>query len=116
MKLEHKKFHSNIKQLPKGYYFSGGFGSDCHAYKVIAETAKTKTLAKVEVKTDPDWQPEFHAGGFVAHCSNSREQTWIFDKIDFESTIKIRLTKNGWSEHGARYVGNIALEIYDYNF
>ena len=114
-KLSRVKFHTNIKNLPDGEYFSGGGYSDSHAYKVIKSTPWTKTLVKVEVEKDPEFKPEFHAGGFSAHCSNQRSQTWLFNKFS-TNDIVIRLTKKGWTFGGMDYIGNSAVEFYDYNF
>lgn len=114
-KLSRVNFNSNIKGLPEGEYFTGNGYSDSHAYKVIKSTKKTKTLVRVEVVNDPEFKPEFHAGGYAAHCSNQISQTWLFNHFCTRE-ITIRLTKKGWQYKGSRFLGNSAVEFYDYNF
>jgi hypothetical protein len=114
-KLSRVNFYTNIKGLPEGEYFTGSGYSDSHAYKVVKSTAKTKTLIRVEVEKDSEFKPEFHAGGFSAHCSNQRSQTWIFNKFCTREIV-IRLNKKGWQYNGSNFLGNSAVEFYDYNF
>lgn len=108
---------TNIKGLPEGRnYFTEVRHSDKEPWVEISRTAKTVTLAKVNVSTDPSWEPKFEAGGFVANCSNQHEQTWLFDSIDETYTITIRQTKQGWSHRGTKYLEGQARRFYDYNF
>ena len=112
--------YTNIKNLPLegNVYFTERGYSQSYPWVVISrsESGKTLTLAKVKVAADPEWKPEFHIGGFAAHCSNQSEQTWLFDEIDYEYTTQIRLTKKGWSHKGTRFTEDRAVEFYDYNF
>ena len=73
------------------------------------------TLQKVKVVKDPDWKPEWYAGGFAAHCANQSSQTWLYDG-DADYTVKIRMTKNGWKKGSCRFDEGRANEFYDYNF
>ena len=106
---------TNIKTLPTGEYFPRCGYTDRDVWAVIKATAKTRTLAKVEVERDPDWKPEVIPGGFAGHCTNQHEQTWLFDHIDHEHTITIRDTKRGWARKSERYIEG-ARKFYDYNF
>ena len=106
--IERVEFHTNIKGLPEGEYFTGKGYSDRKAWKVVKSTAKTKKLVEIEVNQDPDFKPEFH-------CSNQREQTWVFNKFCTREIV-IRLGKKGWSFNGSRFLGKSAVNFYDYNF
>lgn len=108
---------TNIKNLPEGrtYFTEIGY-SQQYPWVEVKRTATTVTLAKVLVEADPEFVPEFHYGGFCAHCSNQSEQTWLFVGIDDGYRRTIRKTKNGWSHMGVRFVEGRAREFYDWNF
>ena len=108
---------SNIKNLPAGKEFFTEIGySQSYPWMVVSKTAKTVKLARVEVSPDPEFKPEFHKGGFCAHCSNQSEQTWLFDSVSFRITKTVRMTKKGWSHKGTKFVEGRATYFYDYNF
>lgn len=112
--------HTNIKNLPMGpgntYFTEHGY-SQSYPWKEIKRTAKTRTLAKVEIKRDPEWKPEMIPGGFAAHCTNQQQQTWLYDHVDMDATVTVRMNKKGeWVRHGTRYTEDRAVYFYDYNF
>jgi len=109
--------YTNVKNLPanRTYFTSYGY-SDSEVWVVVKRTAKTVTLAHVNCKRDPEFEPEFHLGGFSAHCSNQSEQTWLFDGIEPNYTITARLTQNGWRSKGTTLSEDRARRFYDYNF
>lgn len=108
---------TNIKGLPDGRKYMTEFGySQCYCWTVIKETPKTKTLARVHTKSDPDWKPKSSPGGFAGHVYNQQEQTWLFDEIDFDQQIKVRMTKKGWALGSHKFREDVAREFYDYNF
>lgn len=108
---------TNLKNLPEGTYFTERGYSQSYPWVQIAATAKTRTLAAVNHKADPEWKPEFYAGGFAAHCANQSEQTWLYDGIDVARTITIRLNKKGqWVRGETRFTEGQARYFYDYNF
>jgi hypothetical protein len=108
---------TNIKNLPEGHtYFTEWGYSQSYPWVEIKRTAKTVTLAKVEVGPDPEWKPEIIPGGFAGHCTNQHEQTWLFKNIEDRITKTIRLTKRGWSRKDVRFSEGVAREFYDYNF
>lgn len=110
---------TNIKNLPEGltYWTEIGY-TQRYPWVEVKRTAKTVTVAKVKVAPDPEWKPNILPGGFVGHCTNQHEQTWLFDKIARKNTRVIRLHKDGrWrSSDGAQYNEGEATEFYDYNF
>jgi hypothetical protein len=107
---------TNIKNLPEGKYFTEIGYSQSYPWVEVKRTAKTVTLAKVNVEKDPDWKPEIQPGGFCGHCSNQHAQTWLFGDIDLNQTKTIRKTKLGWSHSGVKFIEDRAREFYDYNF
>lgn len=116
------EFTTNIKGLPEGEYLTCTGYSDTHAWVVVSKTAKTMTLREVKVARDPEWKPEFYAGGFAGHCHNQQKQTWLFDGFG-EQTIIVRLCKSRycgsdklWRSKHHNFVANGAVEFYDYNF
>lgn len=108
--------YTNIKNLPEGEFFTERGYTQSYPWIVVKRTEKTVTLARVNVKRDPEWKPEFVPGGFCAHCTNQRDQTWLFSHIDHKNTKVIRMTKKGWSLGGTRFTEDRAVEFYDYNF
>lgn len=110
--------NTNIKGLPEGrnYFTECGY-SQCYPWVEVKRTAKSVTLAKVEVAPDPEWKPEMIPGGFCAHCTNQHAQTWLFDKIDERNTVTVRWSVRGeWRAKGVRFIEGAAREFYDYNF
>lgn len=108
---------TNIKNLPEGnnYFTEWGY-SQSYPWVEISRTAKTVTLAKVNVTKDPDWKPSITPGGFCGHCDNQHEQTWLFANINPEYKMTVRQTKRGWAHKGVRFSEGVAREFYDYNF
>ena len=81
------------------------------------------TVQLVEVEPNPEWKPNWIAGGFAGHCTNQSDQTWIYKNLSPITTI-IRLRKSRYhgsnklwasKQHG-EFVDNGAVEFYDYNF
>jgi len=109
---------SNVKGLPEGNYFTALRYSDNEPYVELRRTAKTATLARVVVKRDPEWMPDFRVGGFAHHCVNQSSQTWLFDYIDYDDTVRVNARKKGteWGHQNTRFVEGTANYFYDYNF
>lgn len=111
---------TNIKNLPNhdetGLYFTGLLHTDTKPYMVLTRTAKTVTVCPIRVKPDPDWKPEMIPGGFAAHCTNQRQQTWLYDGVDDTQMKTLRLTKKGWVCRGQRFIEDRAIRFHDYNF
>lgn len=94
--------------------------SDVHPYEVIAtsKSGKQITLRAMNAEQDPTWKPEFHAGGFLAHCANQNEQRWIITPDESGSVIKAYLRKDGrfHSAYGKHKIEEKPRKFYDYNF
>jgi len=118
---------TNIKGLPplsedRKYFTEQGY-SQSYPWVEIKRTAKTVTLAKVNIKRDPEWKPNITPGGFVGHCDNQSEQTWLYDGVDENYTKTVRLVKSCyagenqmWTYKGTKFYEDRAIEFYDYNF
>lgn len=111
--------NTNIKNLPAGEYFTRCSYSDKSAFLVLKRTAKSATVAQIEVDSDPEWKEKMQitAGGFGGHCDNQHEQTWLFREVS-GAPVVIRQHKDGqWRcKNGQRFVADTAREFYDYNF
>ena len=76
--------------------------TDVEPYEVIEMNAKgtRAKVRKLNAKLDPTWKPEWVPGGFAGHCTNNREQRWVFSE-DPEGEVRqmsLRL-KNTAAEH-----------------
>lgn len=107
---------TNIKGLPEGKYFTEIGYSQSYPWMEIKRTATTVTLARVIVERDPEFTPEIVPGGFVGHCTNQHAQTWLYRGIKPTDTVTIRKTQRGWSNKGVKFIEDLALEFYDWNF
>ena len=94
--------------------------SDAHAGTVIKKTKTTITVQQDKATIDPNFKPEFVAGGFAGHCTNQNEQTYTYER-DLNGTV----TTYRWSKKYNRYQGggdgSVTVtkgrrEFYDYNF
>lgn len=118
------EFTTNVIGLPEGEYLTQTAYSDCAPWKVTSRTATTMTLCPVRTKRDPNWKPNIVPGGFVGHCTNQDEQTWLYDGVDEEHTTTVRLVKSRYygsdklwrSPQAGEFIANGAYRKHDYNF
>lgn len=92
--------------------------SDAHAATIIKVTKCSVTVQYDTATLDPNWKPEWIAGGFAGHCVNQDEQTYTYER-----NPKGRIETYRWSNKYGSYgtPGNLRLtkgrhEFYDYNF
>jgi len=104
------------REVKVGDYINQHLFSDVNPFKVIAITksGKTVTIAPVEAKRNPEWKPEIVPGGFAGHCTNNREQQWIYGGI-CGSASKVRLGAKGWAQ-GLYRASKNPVKFHDYNF
>ena len=104
----------------------GGY-SDSHAGTIIAVSKNGKRVTwQQDVATlDPNFKPEFVAGGFAAHCTNQHEQSYTYERDPNGSIREFSIRKwRGryvWTPLGGTPDGRQQLfggryEFYDYNF
>ncbi len=94
--------------------------SDRYACTVIKKTKCTLTLQRDKAIRDPNFKPEWIAGGFAGHCTNQDQQTYTYERNE-----KGELYVCHWSEKEGRYRhgsdGSMKVirgrhEFYDFNF
>ena len=93
--------------------------SDITPFEVVnVISEKTMEVREMQATIDPTWKPEFHVGGFSAHCSNQNEQRWTYESIEDRQVIRIRLRKDGkwYSKQGRHVLADEPRKFYDYNF
>jgi hypothetical protein len=105
--------------LPRAYANLIGY-SDIAPFEVlsISKTGKQITIRAMEAAADPSFKPVFHAGGFVANCSNQQDQKWII-KPDAEGVVlKAHKRADGYfhSAWGKHKIEAQPRRFYDYNF
>lgn len=94
--------------------------SDKYACTVIARTKTTLTIQRDKAIRDPNFKPEWIAGGFAAHCTNQDEQSYTYERNPQGTIYKCNWSeKRGRFQHGSD--GSIGVirgrhEFYDYNF
>lgn len=84
--------------------------------RVISD--KTLEIRPMKAELNPNWKPEWVAGGFSAHCTNNGSQEWILSSNPDAGTIRIRKMKNrkNWTHNGRRFSVGKAVMYHDYNF
>ncbi len=91
--------------------------SDSHACTVIKRTAKTITIQEDKATLDPNFKPEWVAGGFAGHCTNQDEQTYTYEHNPDGRIITARWSdKRGAFVYCDKIITNGRHEFYDYNF
>lgn len=94
--------------------------SDVKPFEILAtsKTGKQITIRWMRATLDPTWKPEFHAGGFSAHCSNQHDQRWTYESDKELPTIKAHLRKDGryHSTYGKHAIQDEPRCFHDYNF
>lgn len=92
--------------------------SDSHAYTIVKRTAKTLTLRRCKATLDPNWKPEFVAGGFAGHCTNQNEQRYTYEEVEGGEEIVVRWSEKlgRWTHKTYRLITLGRHEFRDYNF
>lgn len=94
--------------------------SDAHPYEVLRRVSgRCLEIRAMNATRDPEWKPEFIAGGFAGHCTNNSEQLWHFASDERFPAFRIRLHKGGqWKDaNGNRYsLDSKPVRFHDYNF
>lgn len=94
--------------------------SDVEPYEIVRFVSdKTVEVRELNAERDPEWKPEWHVGGFAGHCSNQREQRWLFSRNEGSPVFRIRRQKDGkWKCAAGNkfYLSDKPVKFYDYNF
>jgi hypothetical protein len=93
--------------------------SDVNPFEIIRKVSeKTVEIRAMNAERDPNWKPDFVAGGFCGTVINQRDQRWIISSSVEAPVVRIRLGKHGWKDaNGNRYqLADQPRKFYDYNF
>jgi hypothetical protein len=93
--------------------------SDVNPFEIIRKVSdKTVEIRAMNAERDPNWKPDFVAGGFCGTVVNQRDQRWIISSSADAPAVRIRLGKFGWKDrNGRRYqLSDKPVKFYDYNF
>lgn len=108
-----------MTNLPKAYANQIGY-SDIMPFEILSmsKSGKQITIRAMHAELDLNWKPEFHAGGFVANCSNQSEQEWVITSDEDGAVIKAHKRADGYfySAWGKHKISDRPRRFYDYNF
>lgn len=108
--------HTN---LPHAYANLIGY-SDIAPFEVlsISKSGKQITIRTMDAKPDASVKLEFHAGGFVANCSNQQDQKWVIKSDADGAVLKAHKRADGFfhSAWGKHRIEAAPRKFYDYNF
>jgi len=93
--------------------------SDVSPFEIIRKVSdKTVEIRAMNAERDPNWKPDFVAGGFCGTVVNQRDQRWIISSSADAPAVRIRLGKQGWKDaNGRRFqLSDEPVKFYDYNF
>lgn len=91
--------------------------SDAEAYTVIKRTASTITVQRDKATLDPNFKPEWVAGGFAGHCTNQNDQTYTYERNEKGDIKTLRFSKKfGRFMYLEKAILLGRHEFYDYNF
>ena len=93
--------------------------SDCFPFEIVERISeKTIKIREMTATLSPDFKPIAVVGGFCAHVTNNRDQSYTYESNENEEIITARLRKDGkyHSVRGAHYLSNEPYRFYDYNF
>ncbi len=92
--------------------------SDRHAGTIIKVTKASITIQRDKATLDPNFKPEWVAGGFAGHCTNQDEQKWSYERNEKGETYTIRWSRkyNKFGTPGNLTASKGRHEFYDYNF
>lgn len=105
--------------LPTGYANLIGY-TDVQPFEIlsVSKSGKQIIIREMDAQRDPNWVPDFVAGGFTANCANQEDQRWFIVPNEANPPIKAHKRADGyfWSAYGRHYVAREPRKFYDYNF
>lgn len=94
--------------------------TDSYACTVIKKTKKSITIQRDKAILSPVFKPEWEVGGFSAHCTNSEDQSYAYERDKNGETFICHWSeKEGRYRHGSDGSMKVSVgrhEYYDYNF
>jgi hypothetical protein len=113
-----------MKTITKKYCNMKGW-TDSEPYEVIKVVSdKCLEIRFMKSEKNPDYNPDFVAGGFSAHCTNNYDQKWIITSCPEAKTIRVRKRKTVknygegvyWHQTARYQLADEPHKFYDYNF
>ena len=91
--------------------------TDVNPCTVIKRTKTTVTVRFDKAERNPNWKPEWVAGGFSAICLNDGDQSWIIEEDENGSTERFFWSnkENCFIHNGCRLTPGWR-KYYDFNF
>jgi hypothetical protein len=100
--------------------------SDVTPYEVVRIISdQTVEIREMDAERDTNWKPEFHVGGFSAHCANQNEQKWFYKSNENNPIERARFSKarnqwqvnhKDWDTPRRHNMSDTPRKFYDYNF
>lgn len=94
--------------------------TDVDPYEVVRVISETTVEIRAMVATlDPNWKPDFVAGGFCGHVTNNRSQKYTYQSDPNAPILRARRTKSRvWSVRGNKqfFESHQPIKFHDYNF
>ena len=98
-----------------------------HGYTDVSPNEVVKTISPICVEIrqmratlSPEWKPDMRVGGFSAHTVNNDSQTYTYQSLPEQMTMRIRWSKakhNWYDSHGNKYImADAPRKFYGYNF
>ena len=113
-----------MKKITQKYCNMKGW-TDSQPYEIVRVVSdKCLEIRPMKAEKNPDFNPEFVAGGFAAHCTNNHDQKWIITSIPEAGTIRVRKRKTVknygegvyWHQTARYQLADEPHYFYDYNF
>jgi hypothetical protein len=108
-----------MSEMPAAFANLIGY-SDVQPFEVlsISKSGKQIAIRAMKVERDESWKPEFHAGGFLAHCSNQSDQKWKISADADGLVLKAHKRADGCfhSAYGKHRIEQAPRAFHDYNF
>ena len=105
------------KDLNVGDHVHVHLYTDVDPATVIKRTPTSITVRHDKATLDPDWKPEWIAGGFAGHCVNQNEQRWFIEEDPDGGVETFRWSKKTkcYQRDGVKVFPEWR-KFYDYNF
>ncbi len=112
-----KLFREYNSSLEVGDHGSVKLYTDSNPCTVIKRTKTTVTVRFDKAERDPNWKPEWVAGGFSAICLNDNDQRWIIEEDENGTTERFYWSdkENCFVHNGCRLTPGW-YKYYDFNF
>ena len=109
-----------MAQLAQFKYANQIGWSDITPYEIVKVVSdKCIEIRHMRTERDESVVLDFAVGGFAFHCSNQRDQKWLYYSEPTAPVVRIRKNKRGeWKigKHTRFTLSDQPVKFYDYNF